>query len=839
MTTTSENIQPIPIEQEMRTSYLSYAMSVIVSRALPDVRDGLKPVQRRILYSMDELALRPNSSYKKSARIVGEVMGKYHPHGDSPVYEALVRMAQSFSMRYPLVDGQGNFGSVDNDPPAAMRYTEARLSSIAEEILADLDQDTVDFSANFDGSLHEPTVMPGLLPNMLLNGASGIAVGMATNIPPHNLNEICTAATYLVDNPDASVEELIKRVPGPDFPTAGIIRGRSGIIDAYTTGTGRVVMQARAEIEDVRGNRQQIVVTELPFQVNKASLVEKIAQLVRDKKVEGISDIRDESDRHGLRVVIELKREAQGEIVLNQLYRHTSLRSSFNVIMLALVDGQPQVLGLKRALQLYLDHRREVIRRRSEHRLKVARERAHIVEGLLKAISSIDEIIATIRGSADAATARANLVQQFDLTEVQATAILDMQLRRLAALERERLEKEYEDLKKTIADLEALLADPAKVSAVIKEDLARLKKRYGDARRTEISDEEAVNHTLEELTLHQEVAVTLSQRGYIKRIPLATYKLQHRGGKGVRGQTTRDDDALQDLLVADTHDALLFFTNKGRVYSLKAYEIPADTSRTTRGTAVINMMKLGQNEKVSAVVAVGDLKGEGVIVIGTQKGEVKAMNLSNLANMRSSGLNAMDLEPEDELVSVRMGTGAEDVMMLTELGQGVRFPLSEAPRRSRAAGGVRGIRLAPGDKMVGMELVQPDDNLLVVTRTGYGKLVPVDRFRGQHRGGLGLRAYKTGPKVGLVSAARVVNKERDEELLLISAKCQVFRTSLSEISSQGRITQGVIVWKPDAGDEVVSLACMTERDETDHAPGSNGKSNGAVPTNGSALTTEK
>ena len=830
MTTTSENIQPIPIEQEMRTSYLSYAMSVIVARALPDVRDGLKPVQRRILYSMDELALRPNSSYKKSARIVGEVMGKYHPHGDSPVYEALVRMAQGFSMRYPLVDGQGNFGSVDNDPPAAMRYTEARLASIAEEILVDLDQDTVDFSANFDGSLHEPTVMPGVLPNMLLNGASGIAVGMATNIPPHNLNEICTAAAYLVDNPDASVEELIKRVPGPDFPTAGIIRGRSGIIDAYTTGTGRVVMQARAEIEDVRGNRQQIVVTELPFQVNKASLVEKIAQLVRDKKVEGISDIRDESDRHGLRVVIELRREAQGEIVLNQLYRHTSLRSSFNVIMLALVDGQPQVLGLKRALQLYVDHRREVIRRRSEHRLKVARERAHIVEGLLKAISSIDEIIATIRGSADAATARANLVQQFDLTEVQATAILDMQLRRLAALERERLEKEYEDLKKTIADLEALLADPAKVSAVIQEDLARLKKRYGDARRTEISDEEAVNHTLEELTLHQEVAVTLSQRGYIKRIPLATYKLQHRGGKGVRGQTTRDDDGLQDLLVADTHDALLFFTNKGRVYSLKAYEIPADTSRTTRGTAVINMMKLGQNEKISAVVAAGDLKGEGVIVIGTQKGEVKAMNLSNLANMRSSGLNAMDLEPEDELVSVRMGTGGEDVMMLTELGQGVRFPLSEAPRRSRAAGGVRGIRLAPGDKMVGMELVKPEDNLLVVTRSGYGKLVPVDRFRGQHRGGLGLRAYKTGPKVGLVSAARVVNKERDEELLLVSAKCQVFRTSLSEISSQGRITQGVIVWKPDAGDEVVSLACMTEREETDNAPGSNGKSNGSAPT---------
>ena len=829
MVTTSENIQPIRIEEEMRNSYLSYAMSVIVSRALPDVRDGLKPVQRRILYAMHELALRPTNAYKKCARIVGEVLGKYHPHGDSPVYEALVRMAQDFSMRYPLVDGQGNFGSVDNDPPAAMRYTEARLASISEELLADIDLDTVDFTANFDGSLNEPVILPGLLPNMLLNGASGIAVGMATNIPPHNLVEICNALSYLIDHPDAGPEELMKMVPGPDFPTGAMIMGRSGIVEAYTTGNGRIVMQARASVEDLRGGREQIIITELPYQVNKASLVEKIAQLVRDKKVDGISDIRDESDRHGMRVVVELKRDAQGEIVLNNLYRHTALRTSFNAMMLALVDGQPQVLTLKQALQLYVDHRRNVITRRSEHQLKVARARAHIVEGLRLALANMDQVVSIIRGSKDAATARVNLIAQLSLSEEQAQAILDMQLRRLAALERERLEQEYLDLMKTIADLEALLADATKVLSAIKEDLARLKKSYGDKRRTEINDEEAVHHTLEELTLHQEVVITLSQRGYIKRIPLATYKLQHRGGKGVRGQTTREDDALQDILVADTHDLLLFFTNRGRVYHLKSFSIPADVSRTTRGTPVINLMRMGPGERISAMVSVNDLRNDGVLVLATDRGEVKGMEVANLANIRSAGLIAMDLEPGDELVSVRLGTGQEDVMMVTQKGQGVRFRMAELRSRSRAAGGVRGIRLSPDDKLVAMEVVKNDDILLVVTRQGFGKLVQVSRFRRQARGGMGIRAFKANSKTGVVAGARVVHENRDDEVMLVSEQCQVFRTSLHEISLQGRNTRGIIIWRPDGGDEVASIACLRDTESS----GSNGAGQKApAKTNG-------
>ncbi len=836
MVTEAGSIQPIRIEEEMRTSYLGYAMSVIVSRALPDVRDGLKPVQRRILYAMQELGLRPGTQYKKSARIVGEVLGKYHPHGDAPVYDALVRMAQEFSLRYPLVDGQGNFGSIDNDPPAAMRYTEARLASITEEMLADIDLNTIDFSENFDGTLKEPVVLPALLPNMLLNGASGIAVGMATNIPPHNLTEICDAVSYLIDHPDAAVEDLIERVPGPDFPTGAIIQGRAGIVDAYTTGHGRAVMQARTEVEEIRGGRKQIVVTELPFQVNKASLVEKIAHLVRDRRVEGISDVRDESDRHGIRVVVELRRDAQAEIVLNNLYRHTPLRSSFNIIMLALVDGQPQVLGLKRALQLYIDHRQQVITRRSEHLLKAAKERAHIVEGLRLAIDRLDEVIEIIRSSADAATARTNLVQQLDLSEVQASAILDMQLRRLAALEREKLEEEYRDLQKRIAELEALLADPGKVLALVKEDTQRLKKRFGDQRRTEIRDGEVTAFSMEEYVLHQDVVITLSRRGYIKRIPMTTYKLQHRGGKGVRGMTTRDDDVLQDLVVADTHDTLLLFTNRGRVFHLRSFNIAADTSRTSRGTPIVNLVRVAEGERVNAIVAVPDLVSDHALVMGTRRGAVKRIRLKDLANIRSPGLRAINLRAEDELVSVRLGTDDQDVMMFTERGQGVRFPLLEVPLRSRAAGSVRGIRLAQGDTLVGMEIVQPDDNLLVVTRNGYGKLVPVDRFRGQHRGGLGLRTYKTGPKVGLVSAARVVNKETDEELLLVSAQCQVFRTSLNEISSQGRITQGVILWKPDDEDEVVSLACVPEKSRDGEANGAaksqRGNGRNGSPKNG-------
>ena len=810
MVTTAGSIQPRGIEQEMRTSYLSYAMSVIVSRALPDVRDGLKPVQRRILYAMHEMGMRPGSAYRKSARIVGEVLGKYHPHGDSPVYEALVRMAQDFSMRYPLIDGQGNFGSIDNDPPAAMRYTEARLASIADEMLGDIELSTVDFSPNFDGSLEEPTVLPATLPNMLVNGASGIAVGMATNIPPHNLGEICDAIRYLIDHPDAVVEDLMKRVPGPDFPTGAIIQGRSGIVDAYTTGHGRVVMQSRTEIEELRGGREQIVVTELPYQVNKASLVEKIAHLVRDKKLEGVSDIRDESDRHGMRVVVELKRDSQAEIVLNNLYRHTSLRSSFNVIMLALVDGQPQVLGLKRAIQLFIEHRRVVIVRRSEHMLRVAKERAHIVEGLRMALSQLDEIIAVIRASQDAATARGNLIERFSLSEPQAQAILDMQLRRLAALEREKLEEEYKDLLKRIADLESLLANPARVMATIKEDCQKLKKRFGDPRRAEISDEEVTDHALEEYILHQDVVITLSRRGYIKRIPSATYKLQHRGGKGVRGMTTREDDAPHDLVVADTHDTLLFFTNRGRVHHLRCFAIPADTSRTTKGTPVINLLRLGENEKVSAMVAVPDLFNGSTLVLATRLGSIKVLSVSALANIRSAGLNAMNLKGVDELISVRLATPYDDAIMVTQKGQGVRFALADVRVRSRGAGGILGVRLVEGDIVVAMEVVKPNDTLLVVSKQGYGKLVHMSRFRQQGRGGMGTRAFKVSAKTGQVAGARVVNEGKEDEVMLVSAKCQVFRTSLKEISMQGRNTMGVIIWRPDRGDEVASIACFPD-----------------------------
>ena len=808
MVTSAGNIQPVRIEEEMRTSYLSYAMSVIVSRALPDVRDGLKPVQRRILYAMQELGLRPGTAHKKCARIVGEVLGKYHPHGDASVYEALVRMAQDFSLRYPLVDGQGNFGSVDDDPPAAMRYTEARLASIADELLTDIDLNTVDFSVNFDGSMNEPTVLPGLLPNMLVNGASGIAVGMATNIPPHNLAEICDAVTHLIDHPDAVVEELMERVPGPDFPTGGIIQGRSGIVNAYTTGQGRVVMQAKADVEELRGGREQIVITELPFQVNKAALVQKIANLVREKKMEGISDIRDESDRKGLRVVVELKRDADAEIVLNNLYIHTPLRSSFNVMLLALVDNQPEILSLRRALQLYIAHRRVVITRRSEHQLKVAQERAHILEGLRLALERLDDVITIIRGSSDAGVARQNLVETLSLTEVQAQAILDMQLRRLAALERRRLEEEYTGLLKTIGGLEALLADPDKVLAVVRDDAQKLKKRFEDPRRTEILEDELTDLNPEDRVQPGDVVITLSQRGYIKRIMAETYRNQHRGGKGVRGMTTRDDDALQALAVADTRDTLLFFTSKGRAYPRRCFEISKDTSRTTRGTPLVNLVPLSQGERVNALVAVKDLSGDGVLVLATRLGEVKVLKLGALSNIRNGGLIVMDLEPGDDLVSVQLAGQDDEVMMVTEGGQGIRFRLDEVPRRSRTAGGVRGIRLSKGDVLVSMEIVRPHDTLLVVSRQGYGKLVNISRFRAQGRGGLGTRAFRTSAKTGTVAGARVVNEGGCEEVMLVSSDCQVFRTSLVEISRQGRDARGIILWRPDDGDEVASIACF-------------------------------
>ncbi len=835
MVTTAGNIRPVQIEEEMRSSYLSYAMSVIVARALPDVRDGLKPVHRRILYAMHELGLRPNSSYKKCARIVGEVLGKYHPHGDSPVYEALVRLAQDFSLRYPLIDGQGNFGSVDDDPPAAMRYTEARLATIAEEMLADIELDTVDFATNFDDSLQEPKVLPGRLPNMLLNGSSGIAVGMSTNIPPHNLGEICTAVIHLIDNPDTTVDDLMELVPGPDFPTGAIIQGREGIVNAYATGHGRVVMQARAEAEERQGGRHHIIITELPFQVNKATLVERIAQLARDRRIEGISDIRDESGREGLRVMVDLRRDAQPQVVLNNLYKHTAMRTSFNVMMLALVEGQPQILPLKRALQLYIEHRQQVVTRRSDHLLKKAKDRSHIVEGLRLALSQLDQVVTIIRSAIDVDAARTALMEWLSLSEAQAQAILDMQLRRLAALEQKKLQDEYRDLQKTIKELEGLLAEPAKVLAVVRDETEALNKRFSTPRRTEIREGEAIHHTMEELTLQQDVVITLTSRGYIKRIPCSTYKLQHRGGKGVRGMTTRDDDSLQHLLVADTHDLLLFLTNRGRVYQLKCFQVPGDTSRTTRGVPLVNLLPLMPGEKVSALVAIPSLNADDYLILATKNGGIKALALKHLANIRSRGLAAMNLKREDELVSACLAQSRTDVVMVTKRGQAIRFPIDHVPKRSRAAGGVRGIRLAPKDSVVSMDMTMPNNTLLVASKGGYGKCTALSHYRGQARGGVGLRTFRVSAKTGPVTVAMVVSDEPNQEIFLISAQGQVIRINLEDVRIMGRNTQGVIIWRDRGPDDyVVSLACLMDDGTTSkkHARATQSNGHQAESTNG-------
>ena len=829
---------PVRIEEEMRTSYLSYAMSVIVSRALPDVRDGLKPVQRRILYAMHEMGLRPNTAYKKSARIVGEVLGKYHPHGDASVYDAAVRMAQPFSMRYPLISGQGNYGSVDGDPPAAMRYTEARLAAIADELLADIDLDTIDFTVNFDDSLEEPAVLPARLPNMLVNGASGIAVGMSTDIPPHNLGEVCDAICYLIDHPDCAIERLLQFVQGPDFPTGAHIRGKTGIIDTYTNGRGRIIMEASTEIEEVRGGRQRILVSELPYQVNKARLVEKIAQLVREKRIEGISDIRDESDRQGMRVVIELRRDAQANVVLNNLFKHTDLRKSFNSIMLALVEGQPQVLSLKRTLELFVGHRQEVIRRRSEFLLKRAQDRDHIVQGLLLALDRVEEVIAIIRGSADVETARNNLMEQLQLSQVQAQAILDMQLRRLAALERDRLEKEHQDLLKTIAELEALLADPAKVLAEVKSETRKLKKSFGNDRRTVVHEEEIGDQTDEQFITHQDVVVTLSQRGYIKRVPRETYRTQHRGGKGVKGMATREDDALLDMVVVDTHETLFFFSNRGRVYPLRAFQIAGDTSRVTRGIPLSNLLPLSRGEQVQAMLSIQNPKEDYLLALATKLGEVKALKTGELSNIRPGGLIVMDLERDDELVSVSQVGEAKDLIMVSEKGQALRFAVDELTPRSRTAGGVRGMKLLDGDKIVAMEPVLPNHHLLIVSRGGYGKSTLVSEYTPHKRNTQGIRAIRVTEKNGPVAAARVVNYADDgQEMFIISAKAQVVRITLEDVKKTGRVAQGVIVWRDrEPDDYVVSIACFQgqvqlEAKETDGSQNGRHSSNGAGGAN--------
>jgi DNA gyrase subunit A len=803
------NIRPVRIEDEMRSSYLDYAMSVIVARALPDVRDGLKPVQRRILYAMDDLGMRAGTSYKKSARLVGEVLGKYHPHGDSSVYEAMVRMAQDFSLRYPLVDGQGNFGSIDDDPPAAMRYTEARLSPIAQHMLGDIDSDTVDFSSNFDDTLREPKVLPAVLPNLLINGASGIAVGMATNIPPHNLREVCDAAIYLIENPNANVEDLMKFIKAPDFPTGGIIMGREGILNAYSTGRGRVLVRARATIEEgeKRSERKQIVVTEVPFQVNKATLVEKIAQLAKDKKIEGISEVRDESDRHGLRVVVELRREAQPEIVLNNLYKHTSMQTAFFVNTLALVDGQPQVLPLKRLLRHYIDFRREVITRRAKFDLKKAEERAHILEGLRTALSNLDEVITLIRQAADADTARQGLMEWLALTQIQAQAILDMQLRRIAALERERIETEFQQLRKTIDELEDLLGDPEKILAEVKKDTRKIKKDFGDDRRTEVWDEEPTAPTRKELEPHQDMVITITQRGYVKSMPLDTYKTQHRGGRGVTGMVTRETDILQNLLVADTHDALLFFTNRGRVYSKPCYDVQVDASRTTRGTSAVNLLSLNEGEQVSTVLAISSNDKYEFIMLATRKGEIKRMAFSSLTNIRNNGLIAMDLEPGDEVISVRGANEGDEVVMVTDKGMAARFPIANVRISSRMSGGVRGIRLDSDDRVVSMDTVITGAQLFVVSRRGFGKLTPIQAYRRTARGAKGVITLKITDKTGPVAAAHLVMDAT--EVMLVSEQGIIERLALSEVRVTGRIAQGVWLIRDKEKGNSMTVATVT------------------------------
>ncbi len=805
--------RPVNIEEEMRSSYLDYAMSVIVARALPDVRDGLKPVQRRILYAMNDMGINHNSSHKKSARIVGEVLGKYHPHGDGPVYEAMVRLAQDFSMRYPLIDGQGNFGSVDNDPPAAMRYTEARLTELAELMLADIDKDTVDFVTNFDDSLKEPTILPSQLPNLLLNGSSGIAVGMATNIPPHNLGEICDAISYLIDNSEATVDELNRFVKGPDFPTAGIILGQEGIKSAYATGHGRIVIQAKAYITDAsEAGRRQIVVVELPYQTNKAALVERIADLVTNKKITGISELRDESDRQGMRIVIELKREAQPQQVLNSLYKHTAMQSAFFVNMLALVDGQPRVISLKEALQNYIDFRREVITRRSKFELKGAKARAHILEGLKIALDQIDKVIATIRKSETAEKARQSLMTDFGLSQIQAQAILDMQLRRLANLERQKIFDEYAEVLKNIAYLEDLLANPRRVLLLIRDEVTNLKSKYGDDRRTEISLQGEVEFNEEDLIPHQRVVVTLSNRGFVKRVPSNLYTIQHRGGKGITGMPTRENDAVRLLVTADTHDSLLFFTNTGRVFRIKCYEIPAGSSRTAKGLAVINLFPIGENERVTDIVALTEFTPNSYLMLATQHGEIKKTASDQFLVVRSSGLIAMDVEEGDELVVARLATDKDDVMMITRKGQSIRFAVSSLRASLRTSGGVAGIRLTPDDRVIGMEIAYPNDFLLVVTANGYGKLTSVQSYPKQKRAGSGVRTFKLTEKTDEVAAAKLTSLS--QQVMIISADGIVIRTPAKEkdpkkgITIQGRSTQGVRLMKVEEGDRVVAVTCF-------------------------------
>lgn len=820
-------VRLVDIEEEMRGAYLDYAMSVITARALPDVRDGLKPVQRRILFAMNEMGLHHDRPYKKSARVVGDVLGRYHPHGDQAVYDALVRMAQDFSMRYPLVDGQGNFGSVDGDAPAAMRYTESRLARIAEELLVDIDKETVNFVDNFDGTLKEPAVLPGKIPNLLLNGASGIAVGMATNIPPHNLNEICDAIIYLIDRWDdideISVDDLMKFVQGPDFPTGATILGVDGIREAYTRGKGRVVMRAKAHIEEMKGGRQRILVTELPYQVNKATLIERIAELVRNKKIDTIADLRDESDRQGMSIVIELKRGAEPKKTLNQLLKYTQMQSTFGVNMLALVDGEPRVLPLKRALQLYVNHRQEVIRRRSEFELARAKHRAHILEGLRIALANLDEVINTIRRSPNADTAKERLMKRFKLTEIQAQAILDMQLRRLAALEREKIDQEYKEVVKQIAYLEDLLRNPRKILYVIKDDLKELKRIYGDARRTRIMAEETEEFSEEDLIPDEAVLITLTQRGYIKRMPVSAYRAQRTGGRGVTGVVAREQDAVAHLLAANTLDNLLIFSNRGKVYIQKVHQLP-DASRQAAGLPLSNLIPLDKDERITQLLPVRNFEAGACLVMATRGGKIKRTTLNEFESVRPSGIIALILEEGDELIGVRLTHGPDDIVLVTEQGQALRFSTEEVRPMGRSAAGVNAIKLGAGDLVAGMDIASHGDQLLIVTSKGYGKRTPLKEYpvKGRYTGGVVTLDAKKLETTGPIVSAKVVTVE--DEISLVSAEGMVMRTAVKNIPQQGRPTRGTQVMQLKQGDSVVALARLSAQGTERTARRENGDS---------------
>jgi DNA gyrase subunit A len=802
-------VQQVDIDEQMRAAYLDYAMSVIVARALPDARDGLKPVHRRILYAMFDMGMRSNASYKKSARIVGEVLGKYHPHGDMAVYDAMARMAQDFSMRYPLIDGQGNFGSVDGDPPAAMRYTEARLDATAEEMLADIDKNTVDFVDNFDGSLQEPMVLPSRLPNLLLNGSSGIAVGMATSIPPHNLRELTAGINYLIDHHDnideVSIEELMRHIQGPDFPTGGVIVGRDSILQAYTTGRGRLVVRGMAHIEEMKGNRYQIIITEIPYQVNKTSLIERIAELARGGKLDAITDLRDESDQRGMSIVLELRRGAQPKQVLNQLYKYTPLQSTFSVHLLALVNGEPRLLSLKRALQIYIEHRQEIITRRSQFELDKAKARAHILDGLLIALANLDEVIKTIRESKDVDTAKERLMSRFKLSEIQAQAILDMQLRRLAALERQKIEDEHRELMERITYLEDLLANPVKILGLIKEDLSGLSEKFGDERRTRIVGETHEELKEEDLVPDESVLITFTRKGYIKRVAANLYRAQGRGGRGVSGQTVREEDQIEFLIPARTLHTILFFSDRGKVYSEKVYQIP-DANRTDRGIPIVNVLSLDTGERITAAVSVPNFDAGSFFTMATLSGRVKRVALEEFASVRPSGLIAISLDEKDELGWVRLTSGKDEIILVTRNGQALRFAEDEIRSMGRQAAGVAGIKFKGSDRLTSMDVIEPNGQLLVVSEQGYGKRSNLDEYpaKGRATSGVATADQKNLAKTGHVASARVV--QEDDEVSIISSAGIMLRLKVKDISASGRATRGFKLMDLGTDDKVAAIA---------------------------------